>query len=62
MIDRVTSINDDVLLGIKNVSINEHFSLPFRTSCSGCVIEAMAQAAGILLLRKVLHREKSLFS
>jgi len=58
MIDRVVEIaNDDELVALKNVTINEPYfqgHYPGRPVMPGVLqIEAMAQAAGILLLRRV---------
>jgi len=56
MIDRVTSIaSDDELTALKNVTINEPYFIghfPGRPVMPGVLqVEAMAQAAGILMLR-----------
>ncbi len=58
MIDRVLEIlNDDELIALKNVTINEPYftgHYPGRPVMPGVMqIEAMAQAAGILLLRRL---------
>ena len=56
MIDRVVSIEDnESLTGLKNVSINDHFlrDISLHPVMLGVLqLEAMAQAAGILLLRR----------
>ena len=56
MIDRVVEIADDTLTAIKNVTINEPFfqgHYPGNPVMPGVMqVEAMAQAAGILLLRR----------
>jgi UDP-3-O-[3-hydroxymyristoyl] N-acetylglucosamine deacetylase/3-hydroxyacyl-[acyl-carrier-protein] dehydratase len=58
MIDRVLEVpNDDELVALKNVTINEPYfqgHYPGRPVMPGVLqIEAMAQAAGILLLRRL---------
>ncbi len=56
MLDRVVSMNDETLTAIKNVTINEPYfqgHYPGNPVMPGVLqIEAMAQAAGILLLRR----------
>ena len=58
MIDRIVEIvSDDELVALKNVTINEPFfqgHYPGRPVMPGVLqVEAMAQAAGVLLLRKL---------
>jgi UDP-3-O-[3-hydroxymyristoyl] N-acetylglucosamine deacetylase/3-hydroxyacyl-[acyl-carrier-protein] dehydratase len=58
MIDRVTDVpSDDELVALKNVTINEPYfqgHYPGRPVMPGVLqVEAMAQAAGLLLLRKL---------
>ena len=56
LIDRVISMDGETsLTALKNVSVNEPFSQSFSgASCNawGLQLETMAQAAGILLLRR----------
>lgn len=57
MVDRVATIEGNRIVGIKNVSINEPFfqgHFPGHPIMPGVLqLEAMAQVAGILLLRRV---------
>ncbi|HUX01653.1 MAG: UDP-3-O-acyl-N-acetylglucosamine deacetylase [Phycisphaerae bacterium] len=60
LVDRVLEFEEDVrAVGIKNVSINEHFfqgHYPGTPIMPGVlIVEAMAQLAGVLLLRKLQH-------
>lgn len=66
LIDRVTEImGDDELVALKNVTINEPYfqgHFPGNPFMPGVLqIEAMAQAAGILILRKVSAENKLAF-
>jgi beta-hydroxyacyl-ACP dehydratase FabZ len=60
LVDRVVEFEEGVrAVGIKNVSINEHFfqgHYPGTPIMPGVlIVEAMAQLAGVLLLRKLQH-------
>src|SRR6187431_1246787 len=63
MIDRVIEIKADALTALKNVSINEPYfqgHYPGNPVMPGVLqIEAMAQAAGCLLLRRVSSEGKT---
>ncbi|MBL9214179.1 MAG: 3-hydroxyacyl-ACP dehydratase FabZ, partial [Opitutaceae bacterium] len=63
MIDRVVEINETDLVAIKNVTINEPFfqgHYPGNPVMPGVLqVEAMAQAAGILLLRRANIENKT---
>lgn len=59
LVDRVVELSDDKIVAIKNVSINEPFfqgHFPGHPIMPGVLlIEAMAQAGGILALRHVMR-------
>ncbi len=61
MIDRVVELSDDRIVAIKNVTINEPFftgHFPGHPIMPGVLlIEAMAQAGGILALRNVMKSD-----
>jgi len=65
LIDRVISISDNELTAIKNVTINEPYfqgHFPGNPVMPGVLqIEAMAQAGGLLLLRKGTAENKLIF-
>lgn len=63
LVDRVVELEEDVrAVGIKNVSINEHFFVghyPGTPIMPGVlVVEAMAQLSGVLLLRRVKQADQ----
>ena len=63
LVDRVIEFEEDVrAVGIKNVSINEHFfqgHYPGTPIMPGVlIVEAMAQLAGVLLLKKLTHSDQ----
>ena len=57
LVDRIIEMTDDQVVGIKNVTINEHFFLghfPDEPVMPGVlIIEAMAQTGGILVMNSV---------
>jgi UDP-3-O-[3-hydroxymyristoyl] N-acetylglucosamine deacetylase/3-hydroxyacyl-[acyl-carrier-protein] dehydratase len=63
LVDRVVALEDDVrAVGIKNVSINEHFfqgHYPGTPIMPGVlIVEAMAQLSGVLLLKKLARTDQ----
>jgi len=64
LVDRILDIGDDFIIGLKNVTANEpHFTghFPEYAVMPGVlIIEALAQVAGVLVLRKVPDRERKL--
>jgi UDP-3-O-[3-hydroxymyristoyl] N-acetylglucosamine deacetylase/3-hydroxyacyl-[acyl-carrier-protein] dehydratase len=62
MVDRVTKIDGNHIIGIKNVTINEPYfqgHFPVHPIMPGVLqLEAMAQVAGILMLKRVEHAGK----
>ncbi len=64
LVDRILSIDEDKITGIKNVSINEpHFQghFPGQPIMPGVlIVEGMAQCAGVLMLRRIEHPESKL--
>ncbi len=62
MVDRIIKVEEDKVVGLKNVSMNEHFfqgHYPDYPIMPGVLqLEALAQVAGVLLLRKLEHTGK----
>jgi UDP-3-O-[3-hydroxymyristoyl] N-acetylglucosamine deacetylase/3-hydroxyacyl-[acyl-carrier-protein] dehydratase len=63
LVDRVIALEDDVrAVGIKNVTINEHFfqgHYPGTPIMPGVlIVEAMAQLSGVLLLKKLAYENQ----
>ncbi len=64
LVDRILEIDGKRIVGLKNVTINEHFfqgHFPGAPVMPGVlIIEAMAQVAGILTYRDLPDRDKKL--
>ena len=62
MVDRITEIGEDYIVGIKTIGVNEGFfqgHFPDEPVMPGVlIIEAMAQVGGILVLHSVDEPEK----
>lgn len=64
LVDRITELEEERVVGIKNVTANEpHFTghFPDYPVMPGVlIIEAMAQVAGVLVLKSIPDRDKKL--
>jgi beta-hydroxyacyl-ACP dehydratase FabZ len=64
LVDRIIELEPDRIVGIKNVTGNEPFFIghfpDFPVMPGVLIIEAMAQVAGVLVLRKLEDRDKKL--
>lgn len=64
LVDRITEMEADRIVGVKNVTANEPFFLghfpDFPVMPGVLIVEAMAQVAGVLVLKDVADRKKRL--
>ncbi|MCK4233759.1 3-hydroxyacyl-ACP dehydratase FabZ [candidate division WOR-3 bacterium] len=64
LVDKITKLDDDIVIGVKNVTINEPFFLghfPNNPVMPGVlIIEAMAQVGGFLLLQRIKNMDNKL--
>src|SRR6478672_9027196 len=64
LVDRITELENDRIVGIKNVTVNEPFfngHFPdFPVMPGVLIVEAMAQTAGVLVLKTVPDRDSKL--
>jgi beta-hydroxyacyl-ACP dehydratase FabZ len=64
LVDRITEMERDRIVGVKNVTANEPFFMghfpDFPVMPGVLIVEAMAQVAGVLVLKEVPDRKKRL--
>jgi len=64
LVDRIIELEADRVVGIKNVTVNEPFFVghfpDFPVMPGVLIVEAMAQTAGVLVLRSIPDRENKL--
>src|ERR1700712_1017894 len=64
LVDRIVELEQDRIVGIKNVTVNEPFFLghfpDFPVMPGVLIVEAMAQTAGILVLKSIPDRDRKL--
>jgi len=64
LVDRIVELDAERVVGIKNVTLNEPFfdgHFPdFPVMPGVLIVEAMAQAAGVLVLKSIADRDKKL--
>jgi len=64
LVDRIIELEDERIVGIKNVTVNEPFFAghfpSFPVMPGVLIVEAMAQTAGILVLRSIPDRDSKL--
>jgi beta-hydroxyacyl-ACP dehydratase FabZ len=64
LVDRIVELEAERIVGIKNVTVNEPFFMghfpDFPVMPGVLIVEAMAQTAGILVLRSIPDRETKL--
>ena len=64
LVDRILEVDESHIVGIKNVTVNEPFFLghfpDFPVMPGVLIVEAMAQTAGIQVLRTIPDRENKL--
>jgi 3-hydroxyacyl-[acyl-carrier-protein] dehydratase len=64
LIDRILEMDSERIVGIKNVTVNEPFFIghfpDFPVMPGVLIVEAMAQTAGVLVLKNIPDRDKKL--
>src|SRR5271157_3930998 len=64
LVDRIVEMTADSIVGIKNVTVNEPFMMghfpDYPVMPGVLIVEAMAQVAGVLVLKSIPDRHKKL--
>jgi 3-hydroxyacyl-[acyl-carrier-protein] dehydratase len=64
LVDRIVELDGERIVGIKNVTLNEPFFIghfpDFPVMPGVLIVEAMAQVAGVLVLKNITDRHKKL--
>ncbi len=64
LVDRIVELEPERVVGIKNVTLNEPFFTghfpDFPVMPGVLIVEAMAQAAGVMVLKNISDRDKKL--
>ena len=64
LVDRIVELEEDRIVGIKNVTVNEPFFIghfpEFPVMPGVLIVEAMAQVAGVLVLKSLPDRKNKL--
>src|SRR5215813_5888924 len=64
LVDRILELEPERIVGIKNVTVNEPFFMghfpDFPVMPGVMIVEAMAQVAGVLVLKQIPDRHKKL--
>lgn len=64
LVDRIEELEAERIVGIKNVSVNEPFFVghfpEFPVMPGVLIVEAMAQVAGVLVLKSIPNRDRKL--
>src|SRR6201984_3803395 len=64
LVDRIEELEEERIVGVKNVTVNEPFFVghfpDFPVMPGVLIVEAMAQVAGVLVLKSIPDRKKKI--